>query len=110
MNKKDLEEQKAAFLKELEEEPPYDKETFDARLKALAGTLSEWAQMQPNGDIVVRTSDYGLDGTHGSGGFTVSSSEDGYEQCRKEYGLDKPGDTRTIVKKLVAGVWVVQPE
>jgi hypothetical protein len=51
------------------------KKQTEAERKALEGTMWEWAQMQPNGDIAVRTSDYGSGGTHGTGGFVVSPDE-----------------------------------
>ena len=63
------------------------------------GTMLEWAQMQENGEITVRITDYSTGGGHGTGGFSLKPSDEKYESCKKEYGLEKPGDTRHIKKR-----------
>lgn len=89
---------------------PEEKKQSEEERKALEGTMWEWAQMQPNGDIAVRTSDYGVGGTHGTGGFVVSPDEKDYEKAKQQYGLNKPGDTYSVSKKLVGGNWVILDE
>ena len=106
MNREDLEKRKADFLKRLEEEPPYKKETFEANMKAAYGTMREWAQMQEDGSIGVHTSGYAADGTHGTGGFVVSPNDEDYEKAKLQYSLTKPGDTYHKQQKWVDGQWV----
>lgn len=43
------ERKKAAFLKMLDEEPPFDKTVYDAEMKALEGTMWETANMMEDG-------------------------------------------------------------
>lgn len=77
-------EQAAEFMKEREEHD---------------GTMLEWAQMQDNRDIAVRITDYSAGGGHGMSNFVCCPTDDAYESCRKEYGLEQPGDTRHIKKR-----------
>lgn len=106
MNKEELEKRKADLLNRLDQEPPYDKETFEANMKAAFGTMREWAQMQDDGSIGVHTSVYAADGTHGTGGFVVLPGEADYENAKQYYSLTKPGDTYHKEEKWVEGQWV----
>ncbi len=81
---------------------------FKAERKAQEGTMWEWAQMQPNGEIGVRVTDHSEGGGHGIGGFVVKPEDEDYEKAKQEYGLEKPGDTRHIVKRWVGGEWVTE--
>ncbi len=106
MNKEELEKRKADFLRYLEEEPPYDKETFEANMKSAFGTKWDWAHMQDDGVIGVHTSMSDTDGSHGTGGFVVSPDEKDYEKAKQLYGLSKPGDTYHRQQKMIDGQWV----
>lgn len=87
---------------------PEESAQFKAEREAARGTMWEWAQMQDDGVIGVRSSGYDIDGSHGIGEFTVSPNDEDYEQAKKQYGLNKPGDTFHVTKKLVSGEWIVQ--
>lgn len=87
---------------------PEESARYAAERKAREGTMWEWAQMQPNGDIAVRVTDYSEGGGHGIGGFVVKPTDEDYEKAKQEYGLDQPGDTRHIVKKWINGAWVLE--
>lgn len=106
--RKRLEKRKADFLRELEEEPPFDRQVYEAEMKALEGTMWETALMTPTGAIEVKTWDIGPGGTRGDGGFTVRPSDEDYDECKKLYGLQKPGDSYGVVKKVINGEWVIQ--
>lgn len=108
MTHDELEKKKAALLQMLEDEPPFDKEVYDAKMKNLEGMMWEWAQMQDDGRIAVKVWDYGIGGTRGDGGYVIGPGEEGYNECRKQYGLKKPGDTYSVRKRLVNGSWVVE--
>ncbi|MBZ0185633.1 MAG: hypothetical protein K8F91_05220 [Candidatus Obscuribacterales bacterium] len=107
MNRKEeLEKRKADLLRRLEDEPPFNKKTFDANMKAAFGTFREWAQMQDDGTIGVRSSGYASDGSHGTGGFVVSPNDEDYEKAKQYYGLSKPGETYHLQQECVDGQWV----
>lgn len=106
--RKQLEKRKADFIRELEEEQPFDKAVYEAEMKALEGTMWETALMAPDGSICVKTWDIGAGGTRGDGGYMMNPEDDQYEKCKNFYGLHKPGDSYGVVKKLVDGEWVVQ--
>lgn len=89
---------------------PEEKAQAEAELKALEGTLWEWAQMQPNGDIAIRTADYGPDGTHGDSWLTIATTDENYHDAKRQYALNEPGDTFSVTKKLVNGNWVIQED
>ncbi len=105
---KRLEKRKAEFLKELEDEPPFDRAVYEAEMKALEGTMWETALMAPNGDICVKTWDVGENGTRGDGGYVMRPDDEQYEECKTHYSLQKPGDSYGVVKKLIDGKWVIQ--
>lgn len=105
-SKKSFEE----WLNEAEWPTPEESARNKAEREAFYGTMWEWAQMQPNGDIAVRISDYGLDGTHGFTTLTISVNDETYDEAKRQYGLDQPGDTFSVTKKLVDGNWVVQKD
>lgn len=107
---KEFERKKAAFLKMLDEEPPFDKAAYDAEMKALEGTMWETATMIEDGTISVKTWDIGAGGTRGDGGYNIGPGDEGYEECKTEYALAKPGDNYAATKKLVNGEWVQIPE
>lgn len=96
------------WLKEQEWPTPEEAAQFEAERKAKEGTMWEWAQMQPNGEIAVRVTDYGPDGRHGSGGFVVELLDEDYEKAKQEYGLEKPGETRLIKKRWINDQWVME--
>ena len=98
------------LLKKLSQEPPNSPEeraAFADERAAMDGTALESAMMLENGDIAVKFTEYSQ-GSTGHNWYTVAPTEDGYEDCCKRHGLKKPGDTNTIVEKLVDGQWVVQ--
>lgn len=107
---KEFERKKAAFLKILDEEPPFDKAVYDAEIKALEGTMWETATMIEDGTISVKTWDIGAGGTRGDGGHNIRPREESYEECKAKYGLVKPGDSYAATKKLVNGEWVQTAE
>jgi hypothetical protein len=102
--KKSLED----WLKEQEWPTSEEAGQFEAERKAQEGTMLEWAQMQPNGDIGVHVTDYGPGGRHGIGGFVVKPQDEDYEKAKQEYGLEKPGDTRLIKKRWIDNQWVIE--
>lgn len=95
-------------LQEMTDPTLEEQEQFAAERKTREGTMLEWAQMQANGDIAVRVTDYSADGGHGIGGFIVKPQDEDYSKAKKEYGLEQPGDTRHIVKKWIDGAWVLE--
>ncbi len=95
-------------LKNMTDPTSEEQAEFAIERKAREGSMWEWAQMQDNGDIGVRVTDYSVEGGHGIGGFVVKVSDANYERAKKEHGLENPGDTRQIVKKWIAGEWVIQ--
>lgn len=110
MNKEELEKKKAAFLRELEDESPFDKEKFAANLKSVDGTMTESALMMEHGEIGVRTWSYGPGEVRGDGWSTISSDEENYEEAKRQYCLSNPGDYYCIIKKWIDGEWVVIEE
>lgn len=106
--RKRLEKKKADFLRELQDEPPFDRQVYEAEMRALEGTLWETAIMDPEGNICVKTWDIGAHGTRGDGGYVIRPEDEQYEECKKHYGLEKPGDSYGVVKKVVDGEWVIQ--
>lgn len=106
--RKRLEKKKADFLRELEEEPPFDRQVYEAEMKALEGTMWETALMDPDGNICVKTWDIGAGGTRGDGGYVLRPDDDQYQECKAHYGLQKPGDSYGVVKKVINGEWVIQ--
>jgi hypothetical protein len=94
------------WLNDAEWPTPEELAKHEAALEAELGTMWEWAQMQDDLSIGVHTSMYDLDGSHGTGGFTVAQTDKDYEQAKKQYGLAKPGDTFHTKKKLINGQWV----
>lgn len=103
-----LEKKKADLLKALDEEPPFDQSIYDAEMKALEGTMWECAWLYPTGEIEVKTWDIGAGGTRGDGGYTLNPNDSQYEECKKYYGLQNPGDRYGVVKRLINGEWVIQ--
>lgn len=104
-NTNDLEKQKAELLRMLDEEPPYDKEKFEEKMKA--GSAREWAQLQEDGSIAVDIAQWLPDGTYAHGSsISVPGNED-YESLRAKHKLVKAGDTSTINFTWVDGQWVI---
>jgi len=95
-------------LQKMTDPTPQEQEEFARERKAREGTMWEWAQMQPNGDIAVRITDYSAGGGHGIGGFVAKPTDEDYQKAKEEYGLEQPGDTRHIMKRWVNGAWVVE--
>lgn len=96
------------WLNDPNERPtPEEMAQDEAEREERKGTMWEWAQMQDDGLIGVRSACTALDGSHGTGGFTVSPDDDDYEKAKLQYGLSKPGDTYYIRKKLVNDEWIV---
>lgn len=87
---------------------PEERDAFAAERKESEGTMWEWAQMQPSGEIAIRITQYGVGGTHGVADYVVALKDENYEKCRIEYGLDQPGDTRHIMKRWLNGSWVLE--
>jgi hypothetical protein len=87
---------------------PEESAQYAAERKAREGTMFEWAQMQQNGEIAVRISDYFAGGGHGGTNFVIAADEEAYEQAKLEYGLEQPGDTRHIVKRWIDGQWMLE--
>ncbi|HIA52550.1 MAG TPA: hypothetical protein EYN91_10740 [Candidatus Melainabacteria bacterium] len=87
-----------------------EQEAFEAERKVMEGTQWEWAQMQTNGDISVRTTQHAKGGQHGIGDFVVSPDDAGYEEAKQYYGLSKPGDTYHLQQKWIDGKWVTELE
>jgi len=110
MNKEELEKKKADLLKKLEEEPPFDKEQFDAKMKAARGTMIESAMMMDNGEIAGKTWCHGHEGVIGDDWFTVMPNDKDYEKAKSYYALSKPGDKYSVVKKWIDDDWVVVEE
>lgn len=106
----EAEKQKAAFLKMLDDEPPFEKHAHEAEMKALEGTIWEWAQMQADGNIEVKVWEYGVGGSRGDGGYIMHLDEEDYAECRDKYDLKKPGDTYSVRKRLINGEWIVQED
>lgn len=104
MTEKDLEKKKAELLRKLDEEPPFDKEQFEAEMKI--GKMYEWAQMQEDGVIEISNSHWMPNGIHGHGTSQAAPGDSDYEEIRARHKLEKPGDTSSIWKSLVNGVWV----
>lgn len=102
--KKSLED----WLKEQEWPTPEEAAQFQAERKAAEGTMWEWAQMQATGEIAVRVTDNGPGGRHGIGGFVVKPEDEDYDKAKQEYGLEKPGDTRHILRRWIDNEWVVE--
>lgn len=94
------------WLKDQGMPTPEERALYKAEREAAKGTMWEWAQMQDDGLIGVRSSCTALDGSHGTGGFTVSPDDEDYEKAKQQYGLSKPGDTYYIRKKLVNDEWI----
>ena len=94
----------------LSEPPPTPEESalFAAERKAKENTRWEWAQMQENGDISVRTTYRGEIGAHGVGEYVIALNDEQYEQCKTAYRLSEPGDTRNIKKRLKENEWVTE--
>jgi len=109
----DTEEQKGKLgrlLEKFAKEPansPEERAAFAAERAAMDGTALESAMMLENRDIAVKFTEYSQ-GSTGHNWYTVAPTDDGYEDCCKRHGLTKPGDTNTIVEKLIDGQWVVQ--
>lgn len=91
-----------------DETSPEELEEIRAERKAMENTRWEWAQMQENGDISVRTTYRGENGAHGVGEYVMSLNDDQYEQCKTAYRLSEPGDTRNIKKRLKENEWVTE--
>ena len=102
--KKSLQE----WLNEQGRPTPEESAKYAAERKAQEGTMFEWAQMQPNGDIAVRITDYSAGGGHGIGGFVAKTTDEDYQKAKDEYGLEQPGDTRQVVKRWIEGAWVIE--
>jgi hypothetical protein len=100
--KKSLQE----WLNEQGRPTPEESAQFETERKAAEGTMWEWAQMQPNGDIAVRVTDRSVGGGHGVGGFVVRPDDEDYEKAKQQYGLEKPGDTYHKQEKWINGEWV----
>lgn len=71
-------------------------------------TMSEWIQMQPNGDIAYHSSSQMKNGGHGTGSWIVTPQEtEDYALAKSQYQLNVPGDTMLITSKLENGEWIV---
>ena len=103
----DPEEQKARLLKILDDEPPYEKQQFDQKMKA--GSAREWAQLLEDGSIVVDISQWLPDGTYAHGRSSSVPGDEDYESLRTNHMLEKAGDASTIIFKWRDGSWVMDP-
>lgn len=72
---------------------------------AESNTRWEWAHLNEDGKISVRISVNMENGGHGTSEFVVAPGEDTYEECLREYGLKVSGDTRSIKKRFIDGIW-----
>lgn len=81
---------------------------YAAERKAEENTRWEWAQMQENGDISIRITYRGENGAHGVGEYVIASHDEQYAECKSEYRLTEPGDTRSIKKRLKENDWVIE--
>ena len=104
-NKNDPEKQKSELLKMLDDEPPYEKEKFDEKMKA--GSAREWAQLQEDGSIAVDLAQWLPDGTYGHGRSSSVPGDEDYELLRTNHKLVKAGDASTIILKWIDGSWVM---
>lgn len=73
-------------------------------------TMQEWAQLQTNGDIALHNMAILKSGVSSSGGSVIHPGDGSYEEAKAFYQLNSPGDTRTFVKHLVDGEWVIVAE
>lgn len=80
MNDDELQRKKEELLKMLDEEEPFDKEKYDAEMKAMENTMWEWAAMEYDGSISVRVWEIRENGRRGDGGYVLTPNEDGYMQ------------------------------
>lgn len=95
-------------LQQMTDPTPEEQRQFAEERKARQGTMLEWAQMQPNGDIAVRITDYSAGDGHGIGGFVVRPDDEDYQKAKTEYGLEQPGDTRHIIQRWINGAWMLE--
>ena len=108
MDKEEMKKQKADFMQMLEEEPPYDRETFQAQKKEVEGTWLETITMTANGELQIKTWQH-LPGGALAEGNTESIPGDGdYDDLLRQHGVLKPGQTHTLVRRMINGEWVVE--
>lgn len=79
-----------------------------ASREELLGTSNEWAQMQPDLKIAQNIVHWLPDGTRAHGTSMSDPGDPNYEELCKTHKLEKPGDTSTILKRLINGDWVIE--
>lgn len=99
------------FLKRVNEEPQRSPEE-------IAQSKAEREQAVPvkyltvrkdeDGSIIVKMNQYGPSQIVACGEHTFEPGGDGHEQALQDYSYLKPGESRTIIKKLINGEWIVQ--
>ena len=102
----ELEKKKAAFIRMLEDELPYDHERFLERMKE--GCKRQSARLQADGIIEFSVAEWWPDGSHSYGYSAACPGDSNYEELRTTHSLKNPGDTSTVLWKMVDGKWVVR--
>jgi hypothetical protein len=105
-NKKTFEQ----WLNEQERPTPEESALDKAQREAAKGTMTESALMMEDGVIAVQTWCYTHDGGIGDGSLVFAPNDEDYDEAKKQYRLNKPGDHYCIIKKWVDGAWVVEKE
>lgn len=108
MNKDELEKKKADFMQMLEDESPYDRETFQAQMKDAEGTWLETITMTANGNLQIKTWQRLPGGALAEGNSESTPGDGDYDDFLQEHGALKPGETHTLVRKMIDGEWVLE--
>jgi hypothetical protein len=69
----------------------------------------EYAVMEEDRSITIKTSSTTSHGMRGHGSFNVKTDDEDYEETRQRFGLESPGDSHFIEKKHVGPAEEFEP-
>ena len=87
---------------------PEEQEAFAAERKAMEGEWLETITMREDCSLMIVTTQYFDGGGQGQGCAESAPGDSDYEDLLKQHGTLKPGQTHTLVRKMIDGAWVIK--
>jgi len=87
---------------------PEEQEAFAAERRTMEGKWLETVTMNEDRSLMIVTTQYFVGGGKGHGCTESAPGDPDYEELLEQHGGLKPGQTHTIVRKMINGEWVVQ--
>lgn len=89
---------------------PEEAARSEAQRKAMEGKWLETVSMREDGSLMIVSTQYLTGGGIAEGCTESAPGDPDYQQLLRDHGALKPGQSHTLVRKLIDGNWIVQDD